>query len=602
MLRTISVGTRKFFQDTQIDYFPIRKTIKNYSAEKAKADSRAGLNVAIMGFPQGMAYALIAGLPIEYGMYCFAIASIVGACFASSRFTSVGPTNATAVMVLSSFLILPQDVNRLEFVGLMVLMVGLFLIAGAYLKVAVLTQYVSRSVIVGYITGAALLIIANQVQHVLGFSLGEVTTFFGVCKATILKLTETNFLSLEVALLTFAIWFFCQVRLKSYPGVALTLIVVAAIVAFFGRNGSTVAMLNSVHSSHWTVTFPQFDLTWFNRLTMPAMAIAFLAMLEGTFMAKMLANRTGERVDVNQEMFSFGMANVCSSLFSGMPASGSLTRSTLSSDSGAMTPMSHIFCGLISLLGIIVLGPLVRYIPKAALAVVVICVAVSLINRHSIRISLKATKSDAIVLMTTFVASLITPLYFAIFLGTATSIALFLRKAGSPRLVEYSFGDKGELRELKRFEQRRDSQISIIQVEGDLFFGAADLFRDEIRKVCNEPSTKVVILRMRNARNLDATSVMALEDLLRFMNETGRRLMMSGVSHDIYRVLRNSGLIAMLGRENLFSASRRNPTLATRNALKRAQRLIGKDDLSVRVFSSQKEQTDQLIEKQSHFQ
>jgi sulfate permease, SulP family len=217
-----------------------------------------------------------------------------------------------------------------------------------------------------------------------------------------------------------------------------------------------------------------------------------------------------------------------------------------------------------------------------------------LINPRSIRICMNATGSDAAVLTTTLIAALVARLDIAIFLGTAVSIALYLKKASKPHLTEYEFNQEGQLAEAEKREQR--NAISIVHVEGELFFGAAELFRTQIQHVCLDPNIKVIILRLKNARHLDATSVMALEELIRFMRERERHLIISGASPEVHEVLKNSGLLEVLDDDpeiyrteekdrNLFLNNPFNPNLSTRDALIRAQQVIGgEDEPDIRIF------------------
>ncbi|MEM6884594.1 MAG: STAS domain-containing protein, partial [Verrucomicrobiota bacterium] len=204
--------------------------------------------------------------------------------------------------------------------------------------------------------------------------------------------------------------------------------------------------------------------------------------------------------------------------------------------------------------------------------------------RHSIRLVTKSTKSDAIVFATTFFTALLIRLDFAIIIGAMVSIILFLRKVSAPELVEYNFNEQGNLYEMEKEDVRPNPQISIVHVEGELFFGAAELFRDQMRRVCDDPSLKIVILRLKNAYHLDATSVMALEELIKYLNEKDRYLIVSGARKDVYRVFKNSGLIEILGKKNFFMGSTANPNMATRNALKRAQELLGDQKADVKIY------------------
>jgi len=304
-------------------------------------------------------------------------------------------------------------------------------------------------------------------------------------------------------------------------------------------------------------------------------------------------------LDVNQDLLSVGLANLGCSLTGGMVASGSLTRSMLNVESGAKTRFASFYSGLyvfafaIGIAGMATLGVrLIDYVPKCSLAALIIALSLSLFNWRHIRICLKSTRDDATVLFVTFIAALLAPLYVAIFIGVAVSISLFLRRASRPHLVEYEFSEYGELREMGESHKRPIPAISIVHVEGDLFFGAADLFRAQIQRTVADPTIQVIILRLKNARHLDATSVMALEDLIAFMRRKDRHLIVSGASRDVYRVLKKSGVLVTLqegcdrkqGESNVFLAHPRNPNLSTRGALKRAQQLLGNEKAEIRIF------------------
>jgi SulP family sulfate permease len=181
------------------------------------------------------------------------------------------------------------------------------------------------------------------------------------------------------------------------------------------------------------------------------------------------------------------------------------------------------------------------------------------------------------------VLTLLIPLHVAIFAGVGVSIMLYLRKAARPSLVEYAFNQEGNLAEAAD-GRRQDPSISIVHVEGELFFGAADLFRTQIQRITADPNLRIMILRLKNARHLDATSVMALEELITIMRASQRDVIVSGAMKDVYRVLKDSGLVEVIGRENIFPGSPSNPNLSTRKALKRAQSILGTDKATVHIY------------------
>ena len=603
---------RTFFAGQRIDPLPIRHGWKGYGGSGMLADARSGLNVALLAFPQGMAYAVIADLPIQYGIVAGAIAAIVAPLVCGSRHTILGPTNATAFMLFSYFSAYPHA-DKLGVMPLLVVMVGIMLVVGAMLRIADLIQYISRSVVVGYMSGAAVLIIANQLRQVMGVELpgptvdvgaaaGQTThaarTFFTIVHDTFLQVGNTQWQPLVLALGTFAMWFVLQRHLGKLPVFAITLLTMTVLYDRLHAAGvMEVATFDDFALADLKPNFPDLSIRdWFHemsRLFGVAFSIAFLAALENSVMSKTLASHSGDRPRMNQDMFGVGIANLAVAFLGGMPASGSMTRSALNFASGAITRLSSIFSGLLCVAGALLLGRFMHAVPKCCLAALVIGIAGSLINPRQIRIALRATRSDAAVLVATFLAALLMPLHVAIFLGVGVSVMLYLRQASRPHLTEYAFNEEGQLTEAAPGQnigaaaeaaKRPNPAISIVHVEGELFFGAAELFRTQIQLACSDPNLRIIVLRLKNARHLDATSVMALEELIVSLRESERDVIISGASREVYRVLRNSGVLEVLGRLNIFINSAKNPNMSTRKALIRAQELLGTEEADVRIF------------------
>lgn len=584
--------------DTGLDPLPIRRWLPGYGLKRFRSDLKAGTSVALLDIPQGMAYAAIAGLPLQFGTTCSAVAGIVGALFLSSRYTVLGPTNATAFMIFSYFAA-DAHLDRVGMMPLLVFMVGTLLLIGSFLKVAELAQYISRAVMVAYVTGAALLIIANQAGNVLGISTrletedGQVfqpRTFPGIVWQLLQNLGQFHWQSLVVAALTALIYWIVRRLRPTWPSLAMALVAASLIGAGMQMLKLEVTTFQDAEFT-WLDLLPPFPdfaspkfLSDFSRLFGLSVALAFLATLESASMGKTLAGLKGQRVDPNQDMFGLGMANLSCAYLSGMPCSGSLTRSALNFASGARTPVASMVNGLGCLIGALTLGQLVGYIPKASLAVLIICVAVSVVHQRHIRICLQATGSDAFTFILTLAATLMVPLHVAIFTGVGVSLMLYLRKASRPSLIEYEFNQEGNLAEATQPGVRQNPAISIVHVEGELFFGAAEIFRTQVQQACVDPNLRIIILRLKNARHMDATSVMALEDLVRALRADGRDLLISGVMKDIYRVLRDAGMIDVIGKDNIFLSSPSNPNVATRNALKRAQQILGTTEADVKIF------------------
>jgi SulP family sulfate permease len=593
---------RYWFKDlvasNTLDPFPVRKWFMSYDSKRLKADLKAGFSVTLLDLPQGMAYAAVAGLPLQFGTMCSAVSGIVGSVFGSSRFTVLGPTNATAFMVFSYFAAEPA-LDRVSLMPLLVFMVGALLLFGSFLRVAELAQYISRTVIVAYVTGAALLIMANQLAHVMGVQMlvflddgssFQARTLPGMIIHLVKSIPQAHWQSLGVAAGTAIIYYALRRFRPAWPALAITLMSASLGCWVMGQMGVDVPTYANARFGIVDLLppFPDFVsprfFSDFSRLFGLSLALAFLATMESSSMAKTLAGVSGQRVDANQDMFSLGMANLSCAYLSGMPSSGSLTRSALNQQSGARTPLAGLFNGLFCLIGALSLGRLVGFIPRASLAVLIICVAGSLIQRRNIRICLSATGSDALVFFITLAATLMVPLHVAIFTGVGISVMLYLRKASQPSLVEYEFNDEGHLAEAAKAGVRQTPSVSIVHVEGELFFGAADLFRTQIQRTCGDPNLRIIILRLKNARHMDATSVIALEELVALLRRDGRDLLISGVMKDVYKVLRDSGIVEIIGKDNIFPSSPSNPNVATRNALKRAQEILGTTEADVKIF------------------
>jgi len=586
----------KLFQTIK-HFFPILCAFKGYSLRKLKADAKAGSTVSLLDFPQGMAYALLAGFPVTFGIYASAIGSILGPIFASSRYLMLGPTNATAALILSAFLALglPPEIAIIALPTL-VLMVGVVLILGSVLRLAALTQYVSMSVVSGYITAAALLIIINQLDQATGLHIPREPTFFTAFSEIIKQVGVIQIPSVLISIFTALVYIALKKARPHWPNIILAILLSALLGSVMSQFKISVEFLDAFPPGHWPLSIPEFTFELISRLGATAFAIAFLVILESSSISKTLAAQSGERIDLNQQMLSLGFANCASAFGSGMTISGSLTRSSLNRASGAQTPLSSIISGTLLVIGVLLLGPFIGHIPTASLATIVIIVGCSLINIKHIGAIIKSTRSDATVFLVTFFSGLLFPLDQAIYIGAASSIILFLKKVSKPQLIAYSFNSHGELTEkTKGSGEPEIPGISIVYVEGDLFFGSSDIFLDQARLLYEDPSIKVIILRVRNAHHIDATSVMAIGDLARFAREKDRDLIISGAGHDFERVLKNSGIYDIIGENNFFPNKPKNPNLSTKEALKRAQEIIGQETANIHLFTAPHDTRSPLV-------
>ena len=573
---------------------------KGLFSNPSSNDLKAGINVALLAIPQGMAYALVAGLPIHYGLLGSAVAALIGGIFGGGRFITLGPTNATAVLLFGAFASVGligtnglANSSALLLLPVILFTSGLFLVLASLFRISFIVQFVSRTVITGYITAAACLIIANQGRHVMGISTSEDTppsTFLGILFFLITHLDLIAWPAIILSAFTAAVYLLIQLRSPALPSVAGALIAASIAGHYMENAGFSIIRLESFSIGKDLLMLPSFDLLMEHGplILSTSLAVCLLCLLEGLSIGKSLSARSGGRIDSNQETFAIGMGNLGCSLFSGMPASGSLTRSTLSVASGARTNLANLITGLVIFIGVFALNDLVRFIPICSLATLVIFIGISLVKIRQIRTVARATRSDAFAFAVTLLVGLAFSLQLAIFAGVLTSVLLFLRKVAQPQLIEYGYTKKGDLAEASALTKRAEPEVFIVHVEGELFFAAADLFYEQIRRVGEDPNQKVLVLKMLNAHNMDATSVLALEELLEYLSEKDCHVILCEIRKDCLRILKNSGALSRMNRRNIFPFVPSNPTLSTAKAIRRAKSLVKGGTAKVTILADEK--------------
>lgn len=571
---------------------PIFRELKQYNRQKLRADLVAGATVALMTIPQAIGFALVAGLPVESVMACAIIGGLVCAILSSSRQLVFGPTNTISIIIAGMLAGLPEaNLTDLQKVLVFGCLIGFMQIGAGLLKLGTLTQYVSRTVVVAYSAGVAVLIAAGQIGNLFGIGQPEKVDLINIVRHLADRLAHFE-LHLPTTLVAAASLFWLLVirRLRPTWPEGLFIMVGAGAAAHFLRlEEHGVRLVGAAGEIAGSMPiFTGFPLSGDGALFVPqvfsaALAAAILGMLEVISITTTLATRSGRRVDPNRELLAMGAGNLGAVTFGAMPGSASFVRSAINYQGGGQTQLSAVFSSGILLVIVLAVARFANVIPIAALAAMLMLVAWRLVDWDRMRIVRRATRSDAVVFWATFVCTLFLDLDTAIYAGVGISLASFLKKAAAPVLQEYSFNATGNLAELEDPAQRPHDEISIIHVEGELFFGAADLFQQQVRALAEDEDIRVFVLRLKNARHLDATTVMALLELNASLRESGRHLLVSGVTEDIERVLRNSGAWDRIGNDNIFPVES-NPTVSTKRALERAQQILQKKSAGVRIF------------------
>lgn len=582
------------------DYFrldpipPLWRQLRRYSFEKFRADALAGLMLAVVSIPQAVAFAFVVGLPVDTVI----AATIVGAFFFSLWSTSphvvFGPTN-TLTIILAGTLAATAAIplNPLQKVVLLGFMMGVFQLACGFFKLGNLTHYISRTVVVAYSTAAAIIIGVGQLPSFLGLTRSPDPSILGVFRYLLEQLTrlQLNLAALGVGLLAMASMLLLRRWRSGWPDGLIVLGLSGLMSRGYEWLDGYLAFPDELHLSNLGLklvrdigevagSLPLFQgfpigsaLQFVPQVSSLALAAALLGVLETVSIATSTASRAGRKINPNQEIMATGIGNLACSAFGAMSGSASFLRSSVALEAKGRTQMAPILGSVFILAIVLASASLVNYIPVTALAAYILLLAYRLARPADSRIVRKATRSDAVVYWATLLATLLLRLDTAIYLGMGLSLALFLRKAAAPSLVEYSFTEQGQLTHIDHKDERKNPAISIVHVEGELFFGAAELFQQQVRLLADDENLKAVVLRLKNARHLDATSVLALLQLKDYLESNGRHLLVSGINPDMEQVLRKSGALERLGPENVFPAEA-NLTLSTKKALARANRLL----------------------------
>lgn len=573
--------------------FPFLQEFRQYSREKFRRDLIAGATLSLVSIPQAIGFALILGVPAMPVILAVVIGGFVGALFFSSHHHVFGPTTSVCLITAGTISAYPNlGLHPLQLAAYLAFLIGVTQFAAGLCNLGMVTKFISRSVVVAYTTGIGVLLITSQLHHWLGFSTPAGETFVGALNNLVAAVAVNNISWWAVAIGLFALLMFEGIKRyrPAWPETLIGLAFLGVAVRVLAQFHPDVPFALVKDEGALSALLPALNRlpTWADQwmilqhLSGSAVAIGIIGMLEATAITKSLAARSGQRLDPNQELLGMGAANIAGSFFGVPPGSSSFSRSAVNLQSGAATQLSSMLSSVGVLLVMLFVTPIINYIPVAALAALLMRVGYRLINRAQIRIATHSTRSDAIVFFVTLMAALLLRLDTAIYIGIGVALALFLQKTSTPTLTEFTFNESGQLAALPDKTGRANPQISIIHVEGELFFGAADLFQEQVRRLAEDLNLRVFILRMKNARHLDASTVMALEYLHDYLRQTDRHLLISGCNPDVVRVLRNSGLLQRIGAENVFPAEI-NPTSSTKRALQRAQLLLhGK--VEVRIF------------------
>jgi SulP family sulfate permease len=521
----------------------------NYDSSIFRRDLVAGLTVAAISLPQGMAYALLAGVDPRFGLYSAIVVTFVASVFGSSSHLINGPTSAISLVVFSALAIFDPDqrIEAAEAMFLLGAMVGSIQIFIAVFRLGDLTRYISESVILGFMAAASVLLAVGQLSNAFGIKekgTGAQHIFYRLW-LTFTSGDAINPKALTATVATLALALVLRRVVKRYRLPQFDMLVALLVVGFAAyfagwtipdHGGRTaIGVTGMVPASLPTLHIPEIKLKWISDLTVDALAIAFLGLLEALAIAKAIANETRQPLDYNRQILAEGLANLTGSFFRCLPGSGSLSRSAINFQAGAVTRFSGILTAGLVAVALLILAPLATYVPKSALAALLLLTATRLIDFRRLAYTLRASRVDAGVLIVTAVTALAAGLDQAILVGVALSILLFVPRAAKLKVTELII-DKANVVRARQLTDPDNKGFLIYDLEGKLFFGAStDLERTfaSIKLQLKLKDVNKVLLRLKRVRNPDVVSLEQLEHFLKEARAHGTDVWLAGVRSDL---------------------------------------------------------------------
>ena len=539
---------------------PALDVLRGYTLTDGRADLVAGLTVAAVAVPQAMAYAMIAGLPVEVGLYTAIVVTTAGALFSSSRQLINGPTNAISIAVLSALGPLEGVEQRAQAAVVLALLVGVFQLAISALRFGDLSRYISHSVIVGFTVGAGCLLVLDQTKNLLGLrAIGNpedhfLHRFWRTMTEGGSVHAETAAVGLGAIALVLALrWLKGRLDMRLLPDLLLVVIAAAALVALLGLDSQGVKVVGEIPASLPSFALPAFTLLQLRELSGGAFAVAVLGLLEAVSMARGLAAQTRQRLDVNQLCVSEGAANFAGAFFHCYPGSGSLTRSAINHQAGAATQWSAVVSALAVAATVMLFAPYARYVPRAALAGILIVSAYKMVDWPAFFFHMRATRFDLAIVVVTAVSAVAISVEFCVLVGVLMSFLLAVPRVSQILLTEFVLTPEGGIHE-RLPEDRGCPQILIFGLEGEMFFSAAASLERHLDAIDQRAGAeaRVIVLRMKRARNPDAVGLSLLEEFLTHMKERGVHVLMCGVRPELHERFNQAGLSERFGESQLF--------------------------------------------------
>jgi len=536
----------------------LRLRAKLPSAADLRQDFVAGVTVAAISLPQSMAYALIAGVDPRFGLYTAIVFTAVAGLLGSSKHLVNGPTGAVSLVVFGALAFIDPDakLDSYEAMFLLAALVGSVQILIAVFRLGDVTRYISESVVTGFISGAALLTIIGQVANALGVK-AVGTGHDHVLLRLYLTVTQPapynlKAIAISVSGIVLALGLKRLVRRYRLPQVDMLLAVIILSVAAYLAGWSeaapgaktAVALIEAVPAALPSFHIPDIRFQWLLDMSSSAVAIGILGLLEALAIAKAIAHKSRQPLDYNRQCLAEGVGNLIGGFFRCMPGAGSLSRTAINYQAGAVSRFSGVFTAAIVAVAVLLLAPLASYIPKAALAGLLVVAAARLIDLERLRYTVVASRYDAILLITTAISALAIGVEFAILVGSALSVVWYVLRASRLQVQELVVSDESVVR-ARIPADPPPSDVLILDIEGELFFGAKPDFEAFLQDAARQAKSRGInylVLRLRRVRNPDAVALEALDVFLSEARAQGLTVLFAGVRPDLHAALKRIGI------------------------------------------------------------
>ncbi|MBF0172359.1 MAG: SulP family inorganic anion transporter [Magnetococcales bacterium] len=534
-------------------WFPWKEKISRQSLSK---DFFAGITGAIVVLPQGVAFAAIAGLPPEYGLYTAMIPVIVAALFGSSHHLVSGPTTPISLLVFSTLATM-APAGSSDYVSLaltLAFLAGLFQIALALAKLGLLVNFVSHSVVVGFTAGAAVLIASSQLKHLFGLHFEHDPWFVRNLMRLIGELPNTNIHAMAIGLITLSTVIALRWLAPTWPNMLLGMLVGSLTVWLTGLD--SVAMVSPIPATLPPPSMPDLSPATLKQLAPGGLAIALMGLIEAVSIARSIGLHSGQKINGNREFLGQGLANLIGSFFSSYPSSGSFTRSGINFRSGAQTPMAAIFAAVCLTIIVLTMAPLAQYLPIASMAGVILVVAYQLIDFQTIRVIIRSGITEVSVFLVTVLATLSLELEFAIFVGVLLSLVIFLHRTAAPVVLSRVPDPQSAWRSFVTDPDLPECpQLKIIRIDGPLYFGSVAHIEEMIHRETSDGQRQPNLLIVCSGINyIDLPGIdMLLRIAVTYKMKDGS-MFFFGVKDQVCEMFQRFGYVNIIGQNHIFES------------------------------------------------